>query len=178
MNFIAKMKHWQIFMFVAAPFFLSFLVIPFSMIFEIQYTSTIIVLSSLLGIWLISILLYILLLGITLDKFANFNNKPDKNIFLFLMIYSICYSLFFILIISGLNPFDSQNIMSIIMPLHIFSMAANLYGLRYNAKLLVSIERNEIATAGFYLGEFFLLWFIPIGIWIIQPRINKIVEER
>ncbi len=177
MNFIAKMKHWQIFMFVAAPFLLAFLVIPFSAIFRIQYDQTMIILSLLLGIWIISLLLYILLIGITLDKIANFTNKPNKNIFIILMIYSICYSLFFITIISGLNPLKNQDIMSIIFPLHIFSMICNFYGLRYNAKLLVSIERNEIATANYYLGEFILLWFIPIGIWILQPRINKIVEN-
>jgi hypothetical protein len=28
-----------------------------------------------------------------------------------------------------------------------------------------------------FAGEFFLLWFYPVGIWIVQPKINKMVES-
>jgi hypothetical protein len=27
-----------------------------------------------------------------------------------------------------------------------------------------------------FAGEFFLIWFFPVGIWIIQPRINKLFD--
>lgn len=27
-----------------------------------------------------------------------------------------------------------------------------------------------------FAGEFFLLWFHPIGIWFIQPKVNAIVS--
>jgi len=34
-------------------------------------------------------------------------------------------------------------------------------------------------AAGFYeySGPFFLIWFFPIGLWIIQPRINRLAER-
>ena len=25
--------------------------------------------------------------------------------------------------------------------------------------------------------QFFMIWFYPVGIWIIQPKINKMIEE-
>jgi hypothetical protein len=28
-----------------------------------------------------------------------------------------------------------------------------------------------------FSGPFFLLWFFPIGIWIIQPRINRLFTD-
>jgi hypothetical protein len=28
-----------------------------------------------------------------------------------------------------------------------------------------------------YSGEFFLIWFSPIGYWILQPRLNKLTDE-
>jgi hypothetical protein len=30
---------------------------------------------------------------------------------------------------------------------------------------------------GEFAGEFFMLWFYFIGIWIIQPKINKMAEN-
>jgi hypothetical protein len=27
-----------------------------------------------------------------------------------------------------------------------------------------------------FAGEFFLVWFYPVGVWIIQPKINKMIE--
>ncbi|MEN9640511.1 MAG: hypothetical protein RLZZ262_2380, partial [Bacteroidota bacterium] len=28
-----------------------------------------------------------------------------------------------------------------------------------------------------FIREFFLIWFFPIGIWFIQPKINRWFEE-
>jgi hypothetical protein len=27
-----------------------------------------------------------------------------------------------------------------------------------------------------FVGEFFLVWFFPIGVWILQPTINKLED--
>jgi len=48
----------------------------------------------------------------------------------------------------------------------------------FNAKSLKAVELQRPVTFGDYIGEFFLLLFFPIGVWIIQPRINKIFEEK
>jgi hypothetical protein len=48
------------------------------------------------------------------------------------------------------------------------------YTLWFNAKTFKSVELQREALIGDYIGEFFLLWYFPIGIWFIQPRINKI----
>lgn len=43
-------------------------------------------------------------------------------------------------------------------------------------KMLVSIEENRKVNFGAYFGELLLLTIWPIGVWFIQPRLNKITS--
>ena len=43
------------------------------------------------------------------------------------------------------------------------------------AKTIKTVELQKKVTFSDFAGEFFLLWFSPIGIWILQPKINKFV---
>ncbi len=47
--------------------------------------------------------------------------------------------------------------------------------LAFPVRVLKSIELGRKAKTGDYLGDFFLMLFFPVGIWILQPRIRKIV---
>ncbi|TLM91175.1 hypothetical protein [Hymenobacter jeollabukensis] len=64
-----------------------------------------------------------------------------------------------------------------IVPLHLLSMAGIFYVLRFVAKALKAVEYQRPVEVGDYLGEFFLLWFFPAGIWVIQPRINRLLAD-
>ena len=48
------------------------------------------------------------------------------------------------------------------------------YNLYFVSKSLLIAETGKSATFSEYAGEFFLLWFYPIGVWLIQPRINRL----
>lgn len=62
----------------------------------------------------------------------------------------------------------------VIVPLHLFSMAGIFYSIFFVAKTLKSVELQRPATFSDCIGEFFLLWFFPVGVWVIQPRINRL----
>jgi peptidoglycan/LPS O-acetylase OafA/YrhL len=55
---------------------------------------------------------------------------------------------------------------------------AFFYFLSFPGKSLRTIENKRLASLGEYIGDFFLVLFLPIGIWFLQPRINKIVEQQ
>jgi hypothetical protein len=59
----------------------------------------------------------------------------------------------------------------------IYVFYAFLHFLAFPAKTLKSIELNKEASLGDYLGDFFLIVFLPIGIWFLQPRIRRIIEK-
>jgi hypothetical protein len=71
-----------------------------------------------------------------------------------------------------LNPV----IFALIIPLHLFSMFCIFYSLYFIAKALKTVESQKTVSFSDFAGEFFLIWFFPIGVWIIQPRINKLFE--
>lgn len=48
------------------------------------------------------------------------------------------------------------------------------YVFYFMAKALKSVETQSEVSFTDCIGDFMLLIFLPIGIWFIQPRINKI----
>ncbi|ASS47891.1 MAG: hypothetical protein A3D31_01660 [Candidatus Fluviicola riflensis] len=60
--------------------------------------------------------------------------------------------------------------------MHFFSIFCIIYTLYFVAKTLKSVELQREAHFSDYIGEFFLIWFFPVGVWFIQPRINRIVQ--
>lgn len=51
---------------------------------------------------------------------------------------------------------------------------AFLHFLMFPARTLKSIEKDKKADIGECIGDFFLIVFLPIGIWFLQPRINRV----
>jgi hypothetical protein len=52
------------------------------------------------------------------------------------------------------------------------------YNLYFVAKTLVLAETGKSASFYNYAGPFFLIWFFPIGVWFVQPRINRLYSEK
>lgn len=44
------------------------------------------------------------------------------------------------------------------------------------AKTIKIVEVQKSVKFVDFAGEFFLLWFFPIGIWFLQPKIKKLAE--
>ncbi len=66
-------------------------------------------------------------------------------------------------------------IVATIVPLHITSMFGIFYSLYFAAKTLKTVELQREVSFSEFVGEIFLLWFIPLGIWFIQPKVNKMI---
>ena len=47
----------------------------------------------------------------------------------------------------------------------------------FPAKSLRSIEMGANARIGDYFGYFLLMIFWPIGIWFIQPKLNRVIND-
>ena len=122
-------------------------------------------------------------MGINLNKkipdTVKMNLKKFK-LFMFLpIVYMFIFYIFvhFVLLRSvsnGIHP--NPIIYIIIIPLHLFSMFCLFYCIYFNAKSIKSVELQRPVTFSDYIIDFFLLWFFPIGVWFIQPKINKIFD--
>jgi len=178
------LKHWQLFvLLVGIPVIFQFIIIGFTIftrdlrsIFYFFPVMMILFIGLFFG-WLYS-------LGTNLFKKLPVTEKMSLTRFkVFLFIYA-GYILLFLVFMFGIFSAVSSGmllnpalIFALIIPFHLFAMFCSIYCLYFTGKALKAVELQKPVAFSDYVGEFFLLWFFPIGIWIIQPRINKLFSE-
>jgi hypothetical protein len=92
-----------------------------------------------------------------------------------LFFYPFAHFVLFNKVSNGIEP--NIGIFAVIIPLWLFSMFCMFFCIYFNAKSLKTVELQREVTFRDYVIEFFLFWFFPIGVWFIQPKINKIFSE-
>ena len=110
--------------------------------------------------------------------------KKFKIFFFIPIVYLLFINLFMGIQINSLMANGSEpsgiligGLIAVIVPLHLFSIFCIFYSVYFVAKTFKTVELQREVTFSDFVGEFFMLWFYPIGIWIIQPKINKMIEE-
>jgi hypothetical protein len=114
---------------------------------------------------------------------VNMKVKKFKIFFFFPIVYITLILIFVSYVLTTINFSNPQAIdyrffmlFSLIIPIHLFSMFCIFYCLYFVAKTFKTVELQREVTFSDFVGEFFLIWFFPIGVWIIQPKINKIIR--
>jgi len=189
-----KAKHWQLFLIIfGIPMISQFIAMgrmmsnmlshqpPYSMIDFMAIFPLImaIVIGVLFG-WFWSI-------AIGLQKLIPHNVELKVKrfkIFLFIPLTYMCLiNVFILFTISGIMDRASPNgifigsILAFVIPLHLFSIFCMFHTLYFVAKTIKTAELQREVTFSDYAGEFFLIWFFPIGIWFVQPKINKLIKN-
>jgi hypothetical protein len=182
MTKLLTLKHWQLFgLLMGLP--LIFQVVTMGSIITSQNPTMFLVAFPIMMIFFIGLFFgWFYALGTNLHKklpaTATMNLTRFK-IFLFIpVVYILFISVFMFGMFSNISSGGQPNpaIFAVIVPLHLFSMFCIFYCLYFNAKALKTVEWQKPVTFSDFAGEFFLIWFFPIGIWIIQPRINKLFD--
>lgn len=182
MDFFLRAKHWQIFsLLIIIPLCLQLF------LFVNNDFDFMLVIAPALGI-LYGIIFFgwLWVIGTRLQSRLPMARRSNliffKVVLLIPIIYLLGISIYSALLAMGLIQSGSQSLFIMndiireVFPLHILSMLCLFYVLWFNAKTIKSIELKRAVSFSDYSEEFFLLWFFPIGIWIIQPRINRMIE--
>lgn len=124
------------------------------------------------------ILYFVWLYTLGTKLYAKLPNQVKMNLQIFLLFLTIpCVYILSVLIYmlaSGGMINNTMQIAPIILPVHLFSIFCALYNMYFIARALRAVELHRSVTFGECVGDFFLIWFFPIGIWMLQPRINRI----
>ena len=184
MNFLLRLKHGQLFL----------LIMGLPAIIEITFRITMIrsedSLSGFTNKNFLSFILRIISMAVSIGWFyaigTNFHKKlPDSvkmNLARFRVIVFIVavYALFFCIFLAFMinEKILGLSLYNVIIPVHAIIMFCLLYCLHFNARVLKAVELQRPVTFGDFSGEFFLLLIYPIGIWIIQPRINNLFGNK
>lgn len=177
--FFLKAKHWQVFFLLFGMFFVtSFagtpsMLHPDMMKFTFAPNSTIAILITLL--WFFLYFLWFASLSVGLQRYIPTGLRCKTSFLLFCLFYPVAYAAFIFIILFRPGQIFVPWVLGIIFPLHLFAMFCIFYCLYFSAKIIKTAEWQRKVTFGDFAGEFFLLWFFPVGIWFIQPKVNKIV---
>ena len=99
--------------------------------------------------------------------------RMETQFFRFSLVYPVVYLPIFFLLVPGTGiP------VRVIVPPHLACMACLFYLLYFVSRNLVLAETGKPVSFYEYAGPFFLLWFFPIGVWLIQPKVNRLFAER
>ena len=181
MNIFLRLKHWQLFgLLIGIP--VIFLTVGMKIAISFEEMATVFMLTIILFFGVFYGWLYTL--GVNLNKRLPGTVKMGLikfKWFLFISVAFIIYSHIFVywfLEHIDLNPVIHTVISSDIMLLpQFFSVFCFFYGLYFNAKSLKAVLLQRPVTFSDYSEDFFFFWFFPIGVWIIQPRINEIFDD-
>lgn len=193
MNFFLRIRHWQFFLlaFVLPVVLYVLMLLP---LFTGNSEDNDLIISLLLlvtvGISLFMNTGWQYAIGTNLHKRLPADNPMPLKRFKWFLAIPVIYIAFMLLVFlpllftnvdpespDGMEPIILSTMALLIIPIHLFSMFCMFYTLYFNAKSLKAVESKGPVTFSEFAGEFFLMWFLPVGIWIIQPRINKIFTE-
>jgi hypothetical protein len=193
-NLFLKAKHWQLFSLTfGIPVVIQFVMVgtmlanfnesgPLVMFKYLKFFTSVMILSTgILFLWYWSVVE-----GLRKKVPAQISLKVKKfRVFFFIpVVYILFLFLWMNLMIGSLINLQDEppigfilSLVAIFMPLHFFSMFCIFYSLYFVAKIVKTVELQREVSFSDFVGEFFLLCFYPIGVWIVQPKINAMIHN-
>lgn len=184
-EFVARRKAWQVFLLLVLPMFASQFYLlsnmpsptstpqpPSMEEFEALFRQT--MLMSFLMVVLL--LAWLLSIGFAANRRIEQNLRQNTRLAIGCAIYAASYIALAQFIFPGPGSLSSGGVsMGLVVPLHLLAMVAIFYVLAFAAKNIIMAERQAAVSFFDYSGPFFLMWFFPLGVWFVQPRINRLV---
>ncbi len=177
------LKHWQLIaLFAILPVFIEFVLLTF-LLFAKNRAIMYYAFPLLTIFFLIILFCWYYSLGVNLHKKLPAGVKMNVLKFKILLFIPVLYTFLFTIIVasftSNFTTFFKPNAGNFlkVLPMHIIAIYCFVYCMSFIGKALKSVEIKRNAMYDDYWALFFLIWFFPVGIWIIQPRINKIFRN-
>ncbi len=180
MDIFRKLKHWQIFLLVVG---IPILVQLIQNIIFLASDQEDVAYANSLGLVLILPLLvyygWIGSVGMTFSKRNSAVSMPVGRFRISLLVS--CLTSVFLLIYFWAYPQtvqsadDEEAIPIMLVGLMVFIALFTLfYCLSFMARAIVQLERKRRINSAEFYSEFVMAVVFPIGIWLLQPRINKL----
>ena len=113
----------------------------------------------------------------SLGSFLNSSQRPDLKLKTRIFGIATIYPFVYVPVFSFDLLVGRDMPTAILLPLHLLAMSCFIYAFAFVAKSLVIANRCKRAVLRDYALQFFQLWFFPVGVWWIQPRINQLYAE-
>ena len=166
MKSVLTAKHWQIFLFLMFAMVLGN--------FTVEGQSLLNTISKIIGA--VILLAWPFILGLELYRYLPERIELGNTLIIINGLLIILSAIALVIISNGQEMNYSGSGLKA-LPVFYFIFAI-LHILFFPGKVLRSIELGHKASFGDYIGYGVLIWFWPIGIWFLQPKVNKVVKEQ
>ncbi|MGE0568855.1 MAG: hypothetical protein AB7O73_12990 [Bacteroidia bacterium] len=197
-DFFLKSKHWHLFMlFFGLP-------LVFAIVFTFYTISTIIrsgtepdplFMFSYME-WLFAVVLiftglfygWIWSIAIGLQKMIPEELQLKTNLFKVFFFVPIVFSILVMVWVwsiihniqetieygEGFNPANFIITIILMIPFNLFSLFCTFYCFYFAARTLKTLELQRETNVSDYILEIIMFWFYPVGVWLIQPKVNRL----
>jgi len=177
---LLRLKHWQLFVLA-----ILWVVVPFTFLLTLWRNAAATWLLMLIML-LFPVFLYICFYLIWFYTLAVNTHKklPETvkmNLTGFKIIFFIPVAYFLVLMSTFFFDFfliDVSTFSHLELAFPLVSICCFVYCLYFNAKSFRAAELQRPVTLNDYAGDFMLIGLFPLGVWFIQPRINKMFDKR
>lgn len=200
MKNLLKAKHWQLFLFVyGLPLFYQIIlmssIVSGAIVNNKPDPGTILNFSKFSPLFAIIPILLILYwlwsvgvgLNNRLSKELRLQTSKFRISLIIIVLYLVTILIYIWVIMNGWVSYNifyrytdngmNLPIFALFFLLNVFIAFCFLFSYHFVAKILKTAESHRKADFSSYVGDFFLIWLFPIGIWFIQPRINNLVKD-
>lgn len=169
MKLLLTLKHWQLFLIFVLPMVI---------------TTDSFISRAIQFIWFLLLLAWIYLIGTT--AYEKLQDKGGIKIYYFKanFVFIIGYLLAVRYVFNGegytiteQNYKDFGSAVWVMLPLHLYLMWSLIYAYYFAAKMLTSYLQQRVAGFDSYFTYMLGLWFFPVGVWYIQPKVNLLNQE-
>ncbi|UYZ59832.1 hypothetical protein [Hymenobacter latericus] len=181
-RFLLSLKHWQLFLLsFIAPFLIQAVATTLSFgsaspdmsIFLAGFVASTSLMMSVLFAWYWAA-------GTTLSRLLPGTVAAHPNRIRLALLVPVVYMLAILALVAGVVQQSEVNPAwaALIVPLHLLSMGCIFYSIYQVARSLKAAEVQRPVGFGEFVADLLLLWFFPAGVWLIQPRLNKLVQAK
>lgn len=173
-RFFLRARHWQLLAVMICPYLLAMASVFAAGLVGPLKSGGLVATEALM---VLSMLCFMGWVG-SIGLFFNGQRQPSgprKTGFLwFALVFPSLYIFLFIAYFFSTGPVIAS---WIIVPPHLLAMFCIFYTIYFAAKSLAAAQASQPVTFYDYAGPFFLIWFFPLGIWVLQPRINRLYAQ-
>lgn len=161
MNIFLKSKHWQLFLAFCSPSIAEF-IMGGNWVEENQM-SWYMILNFLAG------LTYLGWIWAVASRLRG--SVPPKHLILFQIAFvtTACYAL-----VMGYLIRQNPSVVFEFFWMHILAVVLLIYSMLFAARNLKTADLGREAQATDYFATFILILFFPLGIWFLQPTVNRL----
>lgn len=184
MKLFLKAKHWQLFLLITVIPNIIYLAVIIYSIFNLSLDPLIDFMPVAIIILSVPACAQLYALGTSLHEKLPATVEMPVNKFKLFMLINV---LFMLVVAFALPTFFIETYqyhitprffpVILFVPAYLFVIYSMYYCIYFCAKALKAVEEQKPVELIDYLGEFFLIMYLIVGIWFIQPRVNKIFAE-